>query len=492
MKKILIITFLFLLLVGSFAQAEEPQINVKVDPRIELLTVVQVLSDYDVLTNKEFNYQTEMEDYFSEYRNHSAVKLFKKMRKGGFSYDAPPAVMLYLSEPSQLKIERQLTDYLKRRAGGERRLKRFIKELRDFAEESNFMAFYEEHSEFYQDLVNQVKNKTKGENYAVTLEDYYGNKQKSYNIILAPLFHPGGYGPRIKEDKLTYSIYNICGPIAKNNGQPDFGSSQRFKYLAWHEFSHSFINPLTAQHSKQVNKYSELLKPIADKMKQQAYGNWETVVNEHIVRAVTARLSYLKEGKQAAEQALAKEKQNGFIYIDALYKALARYENNRDEYSSITEFYPELIQVFAKMDVDEIVKNYNQKGFMGPINNVFRDRDSIVFVYPTNEKNKKIEKKILDYIKQMRNKFFPKADLISDKKALQSDLSQNSIITYGTEEGNLWLENYLNQIPLQIKSDRLIADQEYKGENLLFISAWPNPSNAENGVLIYSAQRPKI
>ena len=354
MKKILIILFLSLLLVGSFAQvqAADPSINVRIDPRIELLTVVQVLSNYDVLTNKKFDYQNEMEDYFSDYRNHKAVKLFKRMRRGGFSYDAPPAVMLYLSDPPQLEIERQLTDYLKRRAGGERRLKRFIKELGNFAEESNFMKFYQDQRGLYQELVKQVKDKTKGENYAVTLEDYYGIEQNSYNIILAPLFHPGGYGPRIKEDKLTYSIYNICGPMGKRNGQPDFGSRQRFKYLAWHEFSHSFINPLTAQHRKEVNKYSKLLKPIADKMKEQAYSSWKTVVNEHIVRAVTARLSYLKEGEQAAKQALAKERRRGFIYIDELYKALSKYEVNRDQYSSIADFYPELIEVFAKADVE--------------------------------------------------------------------------------------------------------------------------------------------
>jgi hypothetical protein len=56
------------------------------------------------------------------------------------------------------------------------------------------------------------------------------------------------------------------------------------------------VNPVTAKHIDEVNKYSKLYDPIADIMKSNAYPNWEICVNEHIVRAVTARLLLIHEG----------------------------------------------------------------------------------------------------------------------------------------------------------------------------------------------------
>lgn len=172
-------------------------------------------------------------------------------------------------------------------------------------------------------------------------------KQNSYNIILSPMFHTGGFGANIKNKNGSCDIYSIQGPLSVEKGIPSFGDKDSFKYLAWHEFSHSFVNPLTEENLKEVEKYSKLYEPISKKMKDNAYPTWQICVNEHIVRSVTARLAYMRDGQDAYEKTIAQEKAKGFIYITQLTEKLEEYEKNRDQYNSLREFYPGRVKVFS-------------------------------------------------------------------------------------------------------------------------------------------------
>ncbi|HVP35386.1 MAG TPA: DUF4932 domain-containing protein, partial [Terriglobales bacterium] len=353
MKKIKYLHFSWIALVfvilstscGEKKQIESSHsLNITVDPRIELLAVVQFLSGYGERTGRitrfDFPYKDDVSEYFSAYKNHPAVKLFEEMSISGFSLDAPPDAMLHLSNPPELALQVPFTRYLKRRAGGEEKLERLVQELRDFAQKTNFMSFFESHRGTYSKIVSDTYGKMQGVDFISTLENYYGMKQLCYNIILDPLFHPGGYGPRIdpegnsspvsdffksleylifnKWSGKSYEIYNICGPSDVENGIPSFGTQDGFRQLAWHEFGHSFVNPLTEslKNRIKISEYSSLFEPIKERMGSEDYGNWETCVNEHIVRAITVRLTFIYFGNQAGEDELRDQKSRGFVYIE--------------------------------------------------------------------------------------------------------------------------------------------------------------------------------
>jgi len=84
-------------------------------------------------------------------------------------------------------------------------------------------------------------------------------------------------------------------------------------------------------------------------MNKQAYSSWESCVNEHIVRAVVARINYIHSGSENYENIITYEKDRGFLYIDELTKKLEEYEKNRDKYKSFKDFYPELVKVFKEL-----------------------------------------------------------------------------------------------------------------------------------------------
>jgi hypothetical protein len=512
-----------LLVILSISCGEKKQIesvhslNITVDPRIELLAVVQFLSGYGertgLITRYDFPYKSDISEYFSAYKNHPAVKLFEEMSVSGFSFDAPPDAMLHLSNPPELTLQLPFTRYLKRRAGREEKLEKFIQELRDFAGKSDFMSFFEAHRGTYSKIISDTQSKMAGVDFIATLENYYGMKQLSYDIILAPLFHPGGFGPRIdpeggsspvlnffkslrylifnKWSAKSYEIYNICGPSGVENGIPGFGTQEGFRQLAWHEFGHSFVNPLSEslKNRVKISEYSSLFAPIRDKMEKEGYSNWETCVNEHIVRAVTARLTFIHFGNQAGEDELRDQKSRGFVYIEPLCQKLEEFENRRDKYPALSDFFPELLKVFGEISKKGENKELYSFDFAGPINAVSSDKESIVLILPTRENDRAVQDEIHKYVMKIYERLFKGCLVLTDAEALSRDLSKNSLIIYGTLRGNLWLAQHLNEFPLDIDSDRIIVDSVYYGTDLRLITDWTNPQNRKMGIVIYTAQR---
>jgi Domain of unknown function (DUF4932) len=183
-------------------------ITVTIDPRIELIATIQILyQGYPVVTQYDLNYKREVLKRFAPFENHPAVKLFQEMAPNGFNFGVPPEVMLYLS-PQDLKVNKAMPEELVRRAGGKEKLMQFIDALRQFAKESNFMDFVRSHALFYQEVLSNERAKLKGIDVRV-IEKYYGARQHTYNIILSPLLHDGGFGPRVAYKDGLYDVYSI-------------------------------------------------------------------------------------------------------------------------------------------------------------------------------------------------------------------------------------------------------------------------------------------
>jgi len=353
----------FILMVCASGQAAETSLSsllVEVDPRIELLAAIQAISGYGewtgLITRYDFSYKDEVRAYFEPFKEHRAVTLFGAMAHEGFSFDAPVNAVLHHGRPPEITPVAPCSDEVARRAGGRERLDAFFEALRDFAEASSFMDFYEAHRPFYETINRNVSAKLDAADVAM-LEDYYGVKQHSYRIIPAPLFHSGGFGPRIRHEDGRYDIFSVCGPREAKNDIPVFGTSEDFRYLVWHEFSHSFVNPVVDAYGEEVDRYEELMGPIRQAMRSQAYPGWRTVVYEHVVRAATCRFACRVQGEEAGRRAIEHEKNRSFVYIEPLCEALEQYERQRDRYPTLHSFFPEMLKVFDKAleDLPEVI-----------------------------------------------------------------------------------------------------------------------------------------
>ncbi len=308
------------------------------------MSIIQYLADFNckdiVIYNKDTTYKADVDKYFSPYKNHRVVSLYEEMAKDGFVYHVPPKLILYLDDKYK-EQDSKMIPYHEIISGvdGRNKIKEFIRQMVDFKNETKFDDFYKNHQEYYHKITTKIQNILKSNNCLENLIKYYGAKQNSYNIIVVPLYS-GAYGIRILGKDEKFDTFCIIPPVE---------NSQYLTSFVWHEFSHSYVNPLTEESKNEVDKYKDLYAPISNIMTEQAYRTWETCVNEHIVRAVTSRLCYKVFGEKSAKEEIKWHKERGFLYIDKLYEKLIEYENNRNKYTTFKEFYPELLKVFEEV-----------------------------------------------------------------------------------------------------------------------------------------------
>lgn len=354
MKKITLISLLLMLIACSNinAQTIEPvkkevgRLTISVDPRIEALSIIQTMSSYPVVIRKG-DYYESVERHFSPYDDLSAVTMTDNfVSDHGFGFDAPIRFMLHLSHPPKFKKVFDYNDSLIDRAGKEENLEEYRKAIKEFVDKSDFAKFFDENRELYNKMIEQTIEDSYKVDWVKALEDYYNQKQNSYNIILNTL-SKGGFGPNMEAENGELDIYNICTTNKKNEDGIPYVGKDAFALFAWHEFSHSFIKPLMEKHIDEVNKSSKLFEPLRESMKKQAYGYWDICAEEHIVRAVVIRLYSLYLGEEITSKQLEYEAKRDFIYVEALVEKLKEYENLRDTKDiTFAEFFPELITVF--------------------------------------------------------------------------------------------------------------------------------------------------
>lgn len=328
------------------AQGPRSSVRVAVDPRIELMGVIQYLSGYFLVTDHDFAYKQQVQAYFSPYVDHRAVRMFKDMSEDGFSFDAVPNAFLTLSAPPELARRTGFSERATSAAGGAERLEAFVAAARDFARATDFMRFYETQRATYARVVRRARPEV--ERATGVLVDYTGVEPRNSTVIIGMLLHDGGFGASVQFQRDSMEVYAVVGPHHAETGVPVFGPAERLMGEVWHEFGHSVINPLTREHWAAVERYEGLYDPIADQMRRWAYGSWEQAVNEHIIRAIETRLTGRIFGPEAGARERRMHVERGFRHLDALLERLDTYEASRNRFPTIAGFYRQFVEVFEE------------------------------------------------------------------------------------------------------------------------------------------------
>ena len=136
-----------------------------------------------------------------------------------------------------------------------------------------------------------------------------------------------------------------------------------------HEFNHSFVNPLTEKYRDKVELSKKLFEPIREFMTSKSYGEWKITLDEHIVRAVAARMMEMLFGKQVGAEWVIYEKKQGFVYIEPIIESLKRFESLRDSDGvTFAEYFPNLLSMLADLNP---VNNFDTAAFNSIIDRVF-------------------------------------------------------------------------------------------------------------------------
>jgi hypothetical protein len=355
--KIIKIFFSVLLIISQIvinAQALNNGQNfiVRSDPRVELLSIVFMMAGASEYSQSNLPaYKNDAAKYFENYKEHEIIKLAREYRdKYGVSYDAVMSMAVHLKNAITLEVNTpfsQNPEKLDKRWKPEN-AEKFVETLRNFVVKTDFQKFIYDHTEFYkqadQRLTELIGNHAKLNWY----ESFFG-RRASGQFILVPGYLTGGgnYGVGFKDTKNgideMYSVTSI--PKVDEKGIPVF--NPQIVPTVIHEFCHSYVNPVVEKHISELKNAGETIFPfVSAKMSEQAYGQWSTMMIESVVRACVNRYLAKNSNEEAVKNDIRHNIDRGFIWMDDLVKLFDAYENNRKEYSSLDEFFPNIVRFF--------------------------------------------------------------------------------------------------------------------------------------------------
>ncbi len=331
-------------------------IDVTVDPRVELMGVI-----FRLAGNPEYNkcrvpsYDRDIEAHFGSFRKHPVVKLAARLREErGVSFDAPMTLAVHLTDAEALRPRLPLDPTV---ATMDSRwqaedLQQFLEEAREFAKATHFREFFGAHEPLYTETSRRLHESVQRSVHLEWFDDFYGRSSKpKFHVIAGLLNGPCNYGPHFGQGEAE-EIYAIRGVWAVDrDGVPLFGDET----VIIHEFSHSYVNPVVSGHLRELGASGKrFFESEREQMEKMAYGQWETMMRESVVRACEIRYALKYSGKTAALRRRTEESALGFRWVGPLSDLLGEYEANRERYPDLDSFMPRIAAF-----LDDYAKSYS-------------------------------------------------------------------------------------------------------------------------------------
>lgn len=352
MKKIILIFALSIAYLCAKAQSIIPQVN----ENVELMSILSRMAGFtEYHMDMAGQYIKDMDNYFKNNTEHIAVQYMKELRdKYGISYDAVMSMAVHLKkqegtfsliEEDTSKLDDRWTDVDK---------EKFLSYLNDFYNDTKFNEFFKAHNDIYKKGIKSFQDNVTSSFNADWYSNFYGNEpQENYTIIIGFCNGGGNYGVTRQLKGRKKDVFAIVGYFVNEEDVPMY--NKRYLPTLIHEFNHSFIN-----HYLDENKYPEHVKQLEAaanalymnslmSMSQQAYGSWQTMINESLVRA--AVICYMLDNefeKEDIRNVLLEQVQRNFRWMPELVTLLRKYEKKQSKYGNFENFYPNVISFFKE------------------------------------------------------------------------------------------------------------------------------------------------
>ena len=338
----------------------------KVDRRVELLSIVfRLAGSYEYNFEYYKSYVKDIHDHFDKFKEHPLIKFAKELHdKNNVCFGDPMYMAVYLEQPPSLKPIIPFTADSPNKKWGVNNANKFVSLLQQFYTDANCDDFFNKHEKVYKTAEYQFKKVYD----ALDLnwyKEYYGKMPDGkFNILIGLSNGPCNYGPRIIFPDNKKDIYAIMGTKVDSLGKPEYDVKGHIPTLI-HEFNHSFCNPLIDKNKNQIEKFGKIIfKQVETEMSAQAYGSWDIMMYEALVRASVIR--YLMKhdtDKTIAEKEINTEFAQGFIWIRELVELLGQYEKKRTNYPTIESFMPQIISFYQSTakNIKILKANYNKK-----------------------------------------------------------------------------------------------------------------------------------
>ena len=327
------------------------QLDVRVDPRVELTSIVFRLAGHPEynMPNSKSPYADDVEAHFGKHRDHAAVRMARDLRaRRGVSFDAVMSMAVHLDDDTAAPKPRTPLDPRPPLLEGRWTVEdaaAFIEALGQFSRDTDFSGFVERHSHHYGKCAAKLSALANSRDFVGFFDRFFGKRpQATFTVVVGMLEGGGNYGVSMRHHDGREEITPVIGIYAwDNEGLPAVG--QEILPTIVHEFCHAYTNAF-------VDRHADALDPIGAKlfaahrgtMQRQAYGSGRTVLYETMVRACVVHYMSSEVGEAAGTEQLKKEVGRGFRWTPGLADLLAEYATSRDTYKTFEEFMPRVAE----------------------------------------------------------------------------------------------------------------------------------------------------
>lgn len=351
MKTIILFLFaLFTACICEKAQSITPQVN----ENVELMSILSRMAGFpEYNMDMAGQYIKDMDNYFKDNTDHPAVQYMKVLRnKYGISFDAVMSMAIHLDNRNGTLslVEEDIPTLEKRWKSVDK--DEFLSYLNSFYKDTDFNEFFKAHKDLYNKGLKSYQDNVLKYFGIDWYADFYGNEpQETFSVIIGFCNGGNNYGVNRQLTGKRKEVFAIVGYYVDKEDTPMY--NKEYLPTLIHEFNHSFIN-----HYLDENKYPDFVKELEPaatdlfmssrwSMAKQAYGNWETVINESLVRAAVICYMLDKEYKpEEIRNELIEQVQRNFRWMPELVSLLRKYEKEQSKYGNFENFYPNVIDFF--------------------------------------------------------------------------------------------------------------------------------------------------
>ena len=345
---------IFAMLLLFVMQNAGARIKVEVSECVELMSILSRTAGF-----REYNmdlagqYTKDTEEWFAPFREHPIIAYYQGLHDNhSISYDAVMSMAIHLEiDKGQIKFLGEKSDLEKRWKNVE--LDSFLEKLNLFYTDTHFNDFYKKHQSFYEKGLKEYEANVMSSFHQDWYARFYGTSPtEQFRVIIGFTNGGGNYGPSRQLAGHPKEAFAICGYFIDPKTGKAFGNGTDLASTLIHEFNHSFVNPLLNNEAnvalvETTGKKLQQLSMLG--MERQHYGNWQTVVNESIVRAAVI-LYMLDQGfdpKQVMNE-MAEQVCRDFKWMPELVTSLRHYAAHRDQYPTLNDFYPEIASCLSQ------------------------------------------------------------------------------------------------------------------------------------------------
>jgi hypothetical protein len=330
-------------------------IEVRVDPRVELFTLVARLAEYDEynMPSSRSAYSARAEKYFAPHRNHAAVKMARKLRYDvGIGFDAVTTLAVHVKDAKMLEELVPFSPLPKRVSARwtPATARAFVASLRSFVKDTNFDRFMKSERAYFAQVVGPLSRLINDNGVASKIYDFYGFRPVKPPVAIVGLLCGGGnYGVSVEYGAGVFEMLPILGASGfDSKGVPSFSESEL--PLVIHEFSHAFVNHLVDDYMVELSpRMRKYFPKLLQSFKAGAYGAEDAILYETFVRICVQYLMDSHFSKEVANQNLIEDRQRGFLWVGDIVPELHRYSENRARYKKLVHFFPELVKKFVQV-----------------------------------------------------------------------------------------------------------------------------------------------